>query len=256
MHDVGDVILVDDVVTSGATILGVASKLAERFPDVEIKAFAAMRTISDPLKVREFGATCHGPHYPARRVYDQKALIWQARPPSGCAGSRRASGNAARASGEPCRNAPRRRRRARPRGAPRAFPGDACCPRRAASRTIPPVPGRARTRLARPAASGRVPARGYFLTAPGPPGDQCLDAFARPAASGAFAPSGRIRRALKDAGVLLDVAGLLERLPGYCRFRRPRGHARARLPPRPPARRNALHAAARRSRTCAAPSTH
>ena len=50
MHEVGGIILVDDVVTSGATILGVASRLAERFPGVEIKAFAAVRTISDPAK--------------------------------------------------------------------------------------------------------------------------------------------------------------------------------------------------------------
>ena len=50
MHEIGDIILVDDVVTSGATILGVASKLAERFPDSEIKAFAAVRTISNPLE--------------------------------------------------------------------------------------------------------------------------------------------------------------------------------------------------------------
>ena len=50
MHEIGDIILVDDVVTSGATILGVASRLAERFPDSEIKAFAAVRTISDDAK--------------------------------------------------------------------------------------------------------------------------------------------------------------------------------------------------------------
>ena len=45
-HDIGDIILVDDVVTTGATILGVASKLADRFPNITIKAFAAVRTIS------------------------------------------------------------------------------------------------------------------------------------------------------------------------------------------------------------------
>ena len=49
-HEIGDIILIDDVVTAGATILGVASKLAERFPNSAIKAFAAVRTISNPAE--------------------------------------------------------------------------------------------------------------------------------------------------------------------------------------------------------------
>lgn len=40
------VILVDDVVTSGAMLMGAAEKLRSAFPGVEIAAFAAMRTIS------------------------------------------------------------------------------------------------------------------------------------------------------------------------------------------------------------------
>lgn len=54
-HEIGDIILVDDVLTRGATILGVASKLAERFPDSTIKAFAAVRTISNAA---EFTSLC------------------------------------------------------------------------------------------------------------------------------------------------------------------------------------------------------
>ena len=40
------VILVDDVVTSGAMLMGAAEKLRDAFPGVDIAAFAAMRTIS------------------------------------------------------------------------------------------------------------------------------------------------------------------------------------------------------------------
>lgn len=40
------ILLVDDVITRGATLLGAANKLAEAFPKANIRAFAAMRTIS------------------------------------------------------------------------------------------------------------------------------------------------------------------------------------------------------------------
>lgn len=39
-------LLVDDVVTAGATLLGSASRLAESYPDVPIRGFAAARTVS------------------------------------------------------------------------------------------------------------------------------------------------------------------------------------------------------------------
>src|SRR6266581_9650781 len=42
------ILLVDDIITRGATALGAANKLAEAFPLAQIQAFAAMRTISDP----------------------------------------------------------------------------------------------------------------------------------------------------------------------------------------------------------------
>jgi predicted amidophosphoribosyltransferase len=41
-------ILVDDVVTRGATLLGAAARLREAFPANSIEAFAMVRTISDP----------------------------------------------------------------------------------------------------------------------------------------------------------------------------------------------------------------
>jgi len=43
-----EILLVDDIVTRGATLLGAANRLAEAFPAARIRAFAAMRTISDP----------------------------------------------------------------------------------------------------------------------------------------------------------------------------------------------------------------
>jgi len=41
-------VLVDDIVTRGATLLGSANRLLEAFPKARVRAFAAMRTISVP----------------------------------------------------------------------------------------------------------------------------------------------------------------------------------------------------------------
>ena len=41
-----ELLLIDDVVTAGATLLGSASRLSEAYPDVPIKGFAAARTVS------------------------------------------------------------------------------------------------------------------------------------------------------------------------------------------------------------------
>jgi predicted amidophosphoribosyltransferase len=43
-----EVVLVDDVVTSGAALLGSANRLFESYPTIPIKGFAAIRTMSDP----------------------------------------------------------------------------------------------------------------------------------------------------------------------------------------------------------------
>jgi hypothetical protein len=57
--DPKEIILVDDVVTRGATLLGAANKLKDSFPDARIRAFAAMRTTgSEPT--------------PFSRIYDPK----------------------------------------------------------------------------------------------------------------------------------------------------------------------------------------
>jgi hypothetical protein len=42
-----DIVLIDDIVTRGHTMIGAANRLLEAFPSSRIHAFAAMRTISD-----------------------------------------------------------------------------------------------------------------------------------------------------------------------------------------------------------------
>ena len=42
-----DLVLVDDIVTRGATLMGAANRLLEVFPNARISAFVAMRTISE-----------------------------------------------------------------------------------------------------------------------------------------------------------------------------------------------------------------
>lgn len=42
-----EILLVDDVVTSGAALLGSANKILESFPNTPIRGFAAMRTVSN-----------------------------------------------------------------------------------------------------------------------------------------------------------------------------------------------------------------
>jgi predicted amidophosphoribosyltransferase len=45
-----EILLIDDVVTRGATLVGAANKLADAFPNTHIRAFAAMRTMSSNFK--------------------------------------------------------------------------------------------------------------------------------------------------------------------------------------------------------------
>lgn len=55
-----EIVLVDDVVTRGATLLGCANRLADAFPNTLIRAFAVMRTISIPSNFEEMYAPCEG----------------------------------------------------------------------------------------------------------------------------------------------------------------------------------------------------
>jgi hypothetical protein len=55
-----EIVLVDDVVTRGASLLGAANRLADVFPKAHIRAFAAMRTISNPLEFEKVHDPCVG----------------------------------------------------------------------------------------------------------------------------------------------------------------------------------------------------
>jgi adenine/guanine phosphoribosyltransferase-like PRPP-binding protein len=43
-----DVLLVDDVVTRGATLMAAAMRILQAFPRARVRAFAVVRTFSDP----------------------------------------------------------------------------------------------------------------------------------------------------------------------------------------------------------------
>lgn len=47
------IVLIDDIITRGSTLIGAVNKLFDVFPDKEFYAFAVMRTISNP---QEFGS--------------------------------------------------------------------------------------------------------------------------------------------------------------------------------------------------------
>lgn len=49
---ISDILLVDDLVTRGDALMGCANRLFESYPHVRVKAFAAMRTISNESEFR------------------------------------------------------------------------------------------------------------------------------------------------------------------------------------------------------------
>jgi predicted amidophosphoribosyltransferase len=60
LSDPEEIVLVDDVITRGATILGGASRLHEAFPKTRIRAFAAMRTMTPPSEFEAITDPCIG----------------------------------------------------------------------------------------------------------------------------------------------------------------------------------------------------
>ena len=55
-----EILLVDDVVTRGATIIGAANRLADVFPNARIRAFAVIRTVTDPDRFTGIRDPCIG----------------------------------------------------------------------------------------------------------------------------------------------------------------------------------------------------
>lgn len=49
ISDAKEILLVDDIITRGSTLLGAANRLAWAFPGARIRAFGAMTTISRPI---------------------------------------------------------------------------------------------------------------------------------------------------------------------------------------------------------------
>ena len=54
------IILIDDIITRGSTLLGAANRLADILPNTPIYAFAAMRTISNPSEFNKIYDPCKG----------------------------------------------------------------------------------------------------------------------------------------------------------------------------------------------------
>jgi phosphoribosylpyrophosphate synthetase len=54
------ILIIDDFITRGATLLGAASRLDETYPSAEISAFALIRTISNPTEFNNIVTPCVG----------------------------------------------------------------------------------------------------------------------------------------------------------------------------------------------------
>jgi hypothetical protein len=55
-----EILLIDDVVTRGATLIGAANRLTDAFPKTRIRAFAAVRTISNENEFKKIYDPCVG----------------------------------------------------------------------------------------------------------------------------------------------------------------------------------------------------
>ena len=53
LRSVEEIVLIDDVVTTGSTLLGCANKLLESYPSSLIRGFAVMRAVSNPLDFKQ-----------------------------------------------------------------------------------------------------------------------------------------------------------------------------------------------------------
>ena len=60
LSESNEILLIDDVITRGATSLGVASKIADIFPKSIIRTFAAIRTMTPPSIFKKIYDPCKG----------------------------------------------------------------------------------------------------------------------------------------------------------------------------------------------------
>jgi hypothetical protein len=54
------IVLIDDVITKGRTLLAAAARVREVLPHADIRAFALMRTQGFALRLEQVAETCHG----------------------------------------------------------------------------------------------------------------------------------------------------------------------------------------------------
>lgn len=55
-----EIVLIDEIITSGATSLGAVNRIKEAFPDADVRVFAVMRTISNSGEFRTIVDPCNG----------------------------------------------------------------------------------------------------------------------------------------------------------------------------------------------------
>lgn len=60
IHQPKEIILIDDVITRGSTMIGCANVLRKQFPNVSVKGFAVIRTISQPENFNAINESCVG----------------------------------------------------------------------------------------------------------------------------------------------------------------------------------------------------
>ncbi len=65
------IVLIDDVITSGATLVGCALRLKEKFPNIPIFCFAEVRTLNNPSEFKKFEDPCLGKitYYPSGKTH-------------------------------------------------------------------------------------------------------------------------------------------------------------------------------------------
>ena len=56
----GSVVLIDDVITKGRTLLAAASRIHQAFPDAKVRAFALVRTMGMIAGIRQLVDPCQG----------------------------------------------------------------------------------------------------------------------------------------------------------------------------------------------------
>ena len=75
-----NILLVDDLVANGSTFLGAACRIAELYPSTRVKAFAAMRTISQERDFARIMEPCEGTIAPTRDGHSRRSPCQQAGP--------------------------------------------------------------------------------------------------------------------------------------------------------------------------------